>query len=229
MSYRECSEESFLKDVEKHEIKVLLDNGVYRHIRFEKPTSSDMYFEIVTWPGCLAYSGDMGDYIFSRTKDMFEFFRDYEKSGPLHINLPYWGEKLEAVDYTGKYDSGFKKFSSERFKEYVEEVAKSWIETIEGPYDSDEEDEAKAKKEFEETLKEAIDDQIYHYLDDGEYELRRAVNDFLLKVGNDKYTFEDTWEWDCDEYVFRFVWCCYALAWGIRRYDESKVETAQTK
>ena len=31
---RQPTEETFLKDVEKHRMTVLLDNGVYRHLRF---------------------------------------------------------------------------------------------------------------------------------------------------------------------------------------------------
>jgi hypothetical protein len=74
---KEITEEVFLKDVEKHEMKVLLDNGLYRHLRFAATGqySWNQWFEIITWPGKLAYSGDMGTYVFERIEDMFEFFR----------------------------------------------------------------------------------------------------------------------------------------------------------
>jgi hypothetical protein len=34
--------------------------------------------------------------------------------------------------------------------------------------------------------------------------------------------FEDFREVDCEEYTHRFLWCCYALAWGIEKYDAAK-------
>ncbi len=37
------SEEVFMKDVANHEIHVLLDNGVYRHLRFKQPNSSNAW------------------------------------------------------------------------------------------------------------------------------------------------------------------------------------------
>ena len=24
----------------------------------------------------------------------------------------------------------------------------------------------------------------------------------------------------CEEYTYHFVWCCYAIAWGISEYDK---------
>ena len=86
------SYERFARDIEKHELTVLRSDGVYRHIRCSKSNSSDMHFEIVTWPGYLAYVGDMGAYTFQRTEDMFEFFRRPDGK----INPRYWSEKVEA-------------------------------------------------------------------------------------------------------------------------------------
>ena len=94
---RESTEADFLKDVAAHEMEILRDDGVYRHIRFKKPGTWCMHFDLVTWPGYLAYSGDMGCYVFSRLNDMFEFFRtdrEYlQRDGrQLCINLCYWSE-----------------------------------------------------------------------------------------------------------------------------------------
>jgi hypothetical protein len=88
---------------------------------------------------------------------------------------------------------------------------------------------AEARKSFETELREAIEEDVYRYLDEGEHEAHRAVRDFSFKQKPKRfdrdprtYEFSDTWEWNCDEYTFRFVWCCYALAWSIKRYDEFK-------
>ena len=33
------------------------------------------------------------------------------------------------------------------------------------------------------------------------------------------FQFHDSWEWDNTSYTFRFLWCLYAITWGIRQYD----------
>ena len=100
---RQCTEAQFLKDVSGHQMRVIRDDGKHRHVRFEKPGSSCMHFELITWPGYLAYVGDMGSYVFSRLPDMFQFFRmgdgdlNHNERG-LSINPSYWAGKIEAAD-----------------------------------------------------------------------------------------------------------------------------------
>ena len=89
----------FLRDVRDHKMIIELDQGVHRSIRFGRPGSSAYHFRLNTWPGHLAISGDMGSYVFSRTADMFEFFRDSAMTG--RINPGYWHEKADAVDRNG--------------------------------------------------------------------------------------------------------------------------------
>lgn len=79
----------FTRNTADHQMTVLHDDGLYRHLRFMNPKSSEYWFDLVTWPGRLAICGDIGeDYVFSRLPDMFEFFRG---DG---INPHYWAEKL---------------------------------------------------------------------------------------------------------------------------------------
>lgn len=92
----------FLKHIEHHEMLIEQDNGVFRCIHFKRPKTMAFSFRIVTWPGHLAVSGDMGDYIFARLEDMFEFFRRED----LGINYGYWQEKLKAVSRFGSADGG---------------------------------------------------------------------------------------------------------------------------
>jgi len=228
MSNRQPTEESFLKDVEKHKMTVLLDNGIYRHLHFASTGehSCNQWFDIVTWPGRLAYTGDMGTYIFARLEDMFKFFRthpdrDKEK---LHINLSYWGEKLEAVDRSGR-ELGFRIFSSEILKEHVEEQIKTWVEECNIPFESTEEEEVAARSKFEAEIREIIKEDVYRYFNDGEFEARRVIGEFGCDIDGDHYEFNDTWEWDCEEYTYHFMWCCYSLAWSIQQYDKLKAET----
>lgn len=81
----------FRQDTANHELKILHDDGLHRHLLLRNPRSSEYWFEIVTWPGSLTIRGDVGDgYTFSRERDMFPFFRN-EYGG---INPHYWAEKL---------------------------------------------------------------------------------------------------------------------------------------
>src|ERR1051326_8204576 len=70
------SEREFLRNVKAHEMTVLRDEGVDRHLRFKAPNTSNQYFDLITWRGSLCFTGDMGTFVFSRIPDMFEFFRD---------------------------------------------------------------------------------------------------------------------------------------------------------
>lgn len=106
MSEFRLTKEKFLEDVCNHQLTVIKDDGLYRHIRLKDPTTICQYFDIVTYPGYLVYSGDMGCYLFKRTQDMFEFFRG-------GFNPRYWAEKLQAEDVYGRH----KKFSWSAFKE----------------------------------------------------------------------------------------------------------------
>jgi hypothetical protein len=90
-------DETFDKDVSLHEMTIEQDSGVYRCISFKNPSSINYHFRLTTWPGHLAISGDMGDFMFCRLQDMFEFFR-----GPLSVG--YWKEKCVAGE-TEEFDA----------------------------------------------------------------------------------------------------------------------------
>jgi hypothetical protein len=191
------TEETFLKDVSKHEMTVIRDDGVHRHLHFAIPGNGNMHFDIVTYPHYLVYSGDMGCYVFSRLKDMFEFFRTRPagESTSLHINEFYWGEKLEAVD---KPD-GYREYSPELLEAYVKE----WLDEVEA----------------DEELRESVREEVLSCTQDGEH----AARDALTSFEHERHRpFQDSWECNFDEYTLRFVWCCYALSWGIRQYDVAK-------
>ena len=33
------------------------------------------------------------------------------------------------------------------------------------------------------------------------------------------YRLSDFWEVNLYQYTYHFVWCCYAIVWGIHQYD----------
>lgn len=216
MSY-ECTEERFLKDVSDHVMTIIRDDGVHRHLRFSKPGTYCMSFDIVTYPDHLVYSGDMGCYVFSRLMDMFEFFRVQrrdEEPTRLHINLGYWAEKLEATDRP----DGHKEYSADRFRRYVEHRLEAFRQKFAEEYEADPDDTSKF-----DALKEAVDEHVLSYADDGGFQAHQVLDQFEHEG---RRWFTDTWEAHFDEYTFRFVWCCYALAWSIQQYDATKAKTA---
>lgn len=189
---RECTEEVFLKDVEGHTMTVLRNDGLFHHLRFRQPDNSViMGFDLITWPGHLCYTGDMGTYVFARTPDMFGFFRTSpltkEQCNGLFINPSYWSEKVLAADKNGKIE------------EYVEKIAR--VKLIE------------ALKEMGGTREDrrTIYDDVTIYLDEDE----RSAKDAIV------YYFPDAWEWHLTDFTYQYLWCCYAIAWGIQQHDNS--------
>lgn len=217
MKRRECSEEQFLKDVSTHAMKVELDNGVHRCITFRKPNSSDMYFTLTTWPGYLCISGDMGTFVFTRLADMFEFFRGRDE-GELRINPQYWSEKCEASERRSRRDGdGVEDYDEETFAARVKEDFDQYFEDA----DPEEREETEAKK------KELWEEIRYEVLSrsDSESEAVRAAMDFDYKFEDGStFDFGDFWDHDLREYTYHFLWCLYAIAWGIRQYDQAKAK-----
>jgi len=189
----------FAKDVANHEMEVIRDDGVYRHVRFRNPSQSwNQWFELVTWPGVLCYHGDMGTYVFSRTKDMFEFFRmDGER-----INLYYWPQKCVAEDRNAK----IREYSHDEFVSVVRESAKEWADEM-------------ADDERREFLAEIEDEVIRNSDELHEVEAIRRSMEFEWKG---RYPFQDFWERGCKVPSRGFLWCCHAIVWGIAKYDAAR-------
>ena len=214
------TEERFLRDVSKHEMTVIRDDGVHRHIRFKQPDSSNMFFDLVTWPGFLCYSGDMGTYVFQRTQDMFGFFR---KNGRLDgIDRRYWAEKIEAADNTG-----VTRHSHDEFMRQIND----WVDQhAEGDKPGDDEPEQLALwAEAYAELRAEVESEVLS-ADSNEVRCFDAANDFehagdawqAFHGPDAKFEFTDFWEVDTKEYTPRFLWCCYALVWGIEQYDAAQ-------
>ena len=156
-----------------------------------------MWFEIVTWPGCLTIHGDMGSWTFSRLQDMFDFFR-CEK---LKINEYYWSEKLQHGTYGGR--EGAMVWDEDTFKEEIIESLGNWG----------------LEPEDLETVKDALDEEVFNR--DGKWEMMTAAHEFSCETTSGKV------RWDCEMpdgkvYAYHFTWCCYAIVWAIQQYDAHK-------
>lgn len=192
---RQPTAEQFLKDVANHQMTVLHSDGIYRHLHFASSQSAfNQWFDLVTWPNFLTISGDMGCWTFSRVRDMFGFFRS---KGELKINASYWSEKLQ----NGVHGEGAKVWDDDTFKERL--IARL------PDYDFEGADLA--------GLTQALKDDVFGY--DGP-ELMAYARDF-------EYRFADgrDFQFDCsempsgDDYCFHFLWCLYAIVWGIQQWD----------
>lgn len=195
--------EMFKRDVAAHRMLVIMDDGVHRHLRFHRPSTGVMHFDLITWPGSLCYTGDMGTFVFSRLRDMFEFFRADDPEKLYQISFGYWAEKVQAIDAT----DGLKNWSLEKFKSEVKDYFEQYIEGAEG-----------LPKSAQEELWEQIKDYVISRAEDSEHDGWVALRCFEHKG----FEFTD-WERDCKDYSYRFLWCCHALRWAINVYDQSRI------
>ncbi|WP_075175467.1 hypothetical protein [Acinetobacter indicus] len=198
--------EQFLKDVASHELTVNLDQGVFRDITIANPNTMAMHYNITTRPGYLMFTGDMGNFVFTRLADMFDFFRD--KDG-YDINPGYWEEKLEAVDSRG----GAKEFSSDLAKETLIEHLQDHLEGLDsGRYEKDQSDAEEAKEAIEHLIGLAEDDKHDFY-----ETLRNWDADDAGGLDMDCW-----WEWDFNDHTYHYIWACFAIVHAIKLYDAHK-------
>ncbi len=214
--------EIFLNDVAGHQMTINLRDGIYRHIRFQNPSHGwCMGFDIVTWPGSLTISGDMGTWTFSRVPDMFNFFR----SGvPLRINESYWAEKLQHGVHGGS--DGAKVYDDEEFERRLLKQLSNYF-TFDGA-------------DLEEVTR-AVRDDVLRV--DGRYDRLRAAADFEFRFADGR---KDSEHYNCHDrrgegyfsfdacelpsgmrYSYQFVWCLYAIVWAIRKWDFGAESLAQ--
>lgn len=159
-----------------------------------------MHFDLITIPGKLIYTGDMGTFVFERLPDMFDFFR----SDDLKINLSYWCQKLIASECNGRWASGAKEFCRQKFIRNIVQ----WIR------ESDATGRAEILSEVRRSVLPLLEE------DDSGMAAMVAVHEFR----HNGFVFTDFFDTDPTQYTTRFVWCSYALAWGIEQYDKAHPE-----
>jgi hypothetical protein len=232
----------FATDTEHHQLTVLHEDGLYRHIRAQQPGTGHCWFDLITWPGTLTVKGDMGTYTFSRAQDMLDFFRrSTSYDGP---NLSYWEEKLDAVDSS----SGVRTYSVDLLRQHIADDV-----TAEAEADLDRRIREQAEEldlaadrlpagvadacraassAYMDGLREALDDELL-----GEYptwciedegDALAGIRQFSYRPDSAPYseqsfTFDPT-EWDVREYAWHYVWCCHAILWAIAAYDRARAE-----
>jgi len=199
MSYYPKEEARFTKDTAEHVMTILHNDGLYRHLRFKKPGTMFYYFDLITWPGHLTIAGDMGTYTFERTEDMLTFFR-----GAGDINPQYWSEKIRAG--TGTNGQVAMEYSEALFKKHVSESVAEYVEY----------------HDLDEAERDALIEEVrIQVLENGDTYQAQGARASLDEFSDGKHfrIFEDTWEWDLSDYTVQFLWCCFAIRWGIATFD----------
>jgi hypothetical protein len=208
----------FARDTERHRLTVLHDDGLYRHLQFRacwwhppllKQQTSSMYrFDLITVPGTLIFQGDGESYVFSRIKDMFEFFR----GSPGQINPQYWGEKLtDGRNSVMRYDQELlERCVKEDVNDALQHDKEGTLDGLTDAVTSQVLDELIGDESIDRDVVERF--QFYADLED-QFAWPRKEPDFQ---------FHDVWEWNCRDYHWWFLWACHGIVWGITQYDSAK-------
>lgn len=242
LQIREEARIGFERDIATHQMEIIMDNGLHKHLRFARPDSWCFSFNITTWPGYLCISGDIDCYVFTRIEDMFDFFRT-DKG---RINPGYWAEKCVAGTKPPR------EFSQEKFeavlKQYVDEhwdlqemVIQEfeddvwyWVEHQDAPkYEWEKASEPKRHGPFktEEAALEDLKAQVWEEIEnevpmsESEHIALSSAYEFRSQLtGNE---FSDFWDNNFEYFTYGYLWGCHAVAWAIAQYDAHIARKAQ--
>lgn len=198
---RPMNAEQFIADVSNHKMAVKMDNGLYRHLLLRQPGNSNMWFEIVTWPGRLTVSGDMGTWTFD---------------GKMRINADYWSEKIEQGVHGGRDEA--KVFSEDLFK-------KELLHRLAG-YELPPDDLA----EVTEALQDEVLNQDCKYdLLIAARDFKHRFDNQPPGEKYRYFQFDSCDLPSGKEYSYHFLWCLYAIVWAIQQYDAVQVPALEGK
>ncbi|MFJ5090011.1 hypothetical protein [Streptomyces sp. NPDC088674] len=191
----------FARDTANHEMTVLHDDGLYRHLRFENPENGSFgAFELITWPyNLVAKTGWVFHFDIDATEDIFEVFR--RTAFPGDINPSYWQEKVRA----GRDEiEDFDETSFERqVKGYVVEAIRSG--------------------DAPRGIGAEVTRDIFEWGDiSHEAGARRELEDFHYEG----WSFGDTADWDFTEYTPGFLHTCCAIRRGVDLHDAARKAVA---
>lgn len=227
--------ERFQSETATHQMTVLHDDGLYRHIRFSSPESSFCWFDLITWPGNLAIKGDMGAFMFARDPDMFAFFRAKAGWNMGRINPDYWAEKLPGGrDSAREYDEDKLRAHlieplAEHELEYPNLLASYRVRlaTYDAlPYTERWPYALRGMREpVEPKTADEVREMIAEYANDGQLSHESGAHELLAELEKAEVV-SDTFEWNLREYTVHYLWCCHAIQYGIAQYDEARKSAA---
>jgi hypothetical protein len=238
----------FARETAKHQMTVLHDDGLYRHLKFMSPGHGSFgAFHLITWPyNLVAKTGWTFHFDIDATEDTFDLFR--RTALPGEINPGYWQEKVRA----GRDE--IYGYSMDLLKKEIKDSKRQWIRD-----DLDNRitklakelgfDEAKVTDDMRKRLAEQVEPEWnaykrqlrkavhdHFFSDDAEYnveyesEAHRALNDFSFRPEGDDseypHYFADWHEWRLSKFSHGFLHTCHAIRHGIDLYEASRKQVA---
>ncbi|MFE9738879.1 hypothetical protein [Streptomyces sp. NPDC006477] len=199
----------FQRETAGHQMTVVHDDGPYRQLRFVNPKNGLYWYEIVTTPGQLVFSGDGDSFVFRLAPDMFEMFRQSAESGS--INATYWAEKCK----TGNART----YSRERFEQHVWKQVDERKQYYRGDLRAD-------------VQHRIFDSEIFNV--DYEADALMAVLDYsyyLTKSPDDRgnwdtFRFRRVHDWELKDFDWWFLFACFAISDAIVKYDAGRSAVA---
>ncbi|MEU0991630.1 hypothetical protein [Streptomyces sp. NPDC005953] len=193
--------ERFARDTAEHQLTVLHENGLYRHLRFAAPDRGRVGpFELITWPyNLVVKAGWTFHFDIDATPDMLDLFRNTAFSG--EINPGYWSEKVRA----GRDE--VEGFDQQLFDQQVKRYVAHSIRDGEAPRGLG----AEVTREIFEL------GDISH-----EAGARSALAEFRYKG----WDFGDLSEWDFCDYTPGFIHSCHAIRRGVDLWDAARTTAA---
>jgi hypothetical protein len=209
MSTRDEARAAFQRDTRNHDLHIIHEGGpdnLVRYLRADRDGSSIYHFNIVTWPGYLSITGDMGSFTFARTRDMFNFF------GEGRINEGYWSEKLQ---HPGGADAVAMEFDAEACSDHIRDDFRQWFA------DADRD----ARKAIIPIARELMARQF-----DSMEEALHGIDDetrYWDSAEHGDHPWCEFWDHRCMGYRYDFLWCCHAITWAVKRYRQIKTGRTQ--
>jgi hypothetical protein len=240
----------FASDTASHQMTVLHDEGLYRHLKFMNPEHGSIgSFQLITWPyNLVVKAGWTFHFDIDATEDMFDLFRRTALTG--RINPGYWSEKVRAGrDEVEGYDPDLLKW------EIASTIAQWMRDDLDIRVDKRAKELGFTPKEIQtrpgirkelarqvraewrnanRQLREAVEGHFFSDMADYnieyEAEAHRALYDFSYRPDGDTgeypHYFADWHEWPLKGYTPGFLHCCHAIRHGIDLYDAARKQVA---
>ena len=135
--------------------------------------------------------GDIGAYVFSQTEDMLAFFSNDD----LSIDPVYWTQILQATSKT----EGHERFTEEAFEKAIERVFSTW------EFESQAERDQAWQRVQTAMLCATTEEQAWENL-----------TAFKSKSG---YPFQKFGRLNFRAFTPHYIWCLFAIVWGIQQYQ----------
>lgn len=212
----------FIHDTKLHEMECIKADGIHRHYRFSKPNSSIYWFDIVTFPGYLVMTGDMGTWPFSRIRDMVHFFNKNR------INHGYWAEKLQMGSCRSEATATYKEVDLPGTLDCLRKTLESWYD--DNKHDVYRVEKAELKSSYNEFARRLGD--VKTYIQDyscgsiPEHAFYRAIQEADL-TDDSHCGYDSPWDYE-DLYpqfnpTPHFSWACEAIQYACHRIANKEV------